>query len=228
LSEPANLDYKGAASYEEAIRGLRNSILLSDLDRRMRSLLVTSASPSEGKSTTAAHLAVSHAEQGKKTLLIDADLRRPAQHKRFGIENTVGLSTALTGAAPWRSVVVKSSQNACFHLIPAGPASRRASDLVGQAMLELLEEASHDYDLIILDAPPMLGFAESLQMATAVDGVVVIARAGKTERKAIGVVLATLDRLRVNVVGLALNQVKKGMSDTYSYYGYHHKYYSTN
>ena len=218
--------YKNSASYEEAIRTLRNSILLSDLDRRMHSLLVTSASPGEGKSTTAAHLAAAHAEQGKKTLLIDADLRRPSQHNRFGVSNAIGLSTALTGVLPWRDVVLKSPQTPALSVLPSGPSSRRASDLIGQLMVDILEEASKDYDLIVIDAPPILGFAEPLQLATAVDGVVVITRAGETSRKAVATVLATLDRLRTNVVGLVLNQVKKNMSDSYSYYGYYRKYYS--
>lgn len=218
--------YKNSASYEEAVRTLRNSILLSDLDRRMRSILITSASPSEGKSTTAAHLAFAHAEQGKRTLLIDADLRRPSQHKRFGISNAMGLSTALTGVLPWRDVVLKSAQTSTLFVLPSGPSSRRASDLIGQLMTDILEEASKDYDLIVVDAPPILGFAEPLQLATAVDGVVVVTKAGETSRKAVATVLATLDRLRANVVGLALNQVKKGMSDSYSYYGYYRKYYA--
>jgi len=227
LPEAGNANsYKNTASYDEAIRTLRNSILLSDLDRRMRSLLITSASPGEGKSTTAAHLAVAHSEQGKKTLLIDADLRRPSQHNRFGIPNAIGLSTALTGVLPWRDVVVKSPENPALHVLPSGPSSRRASDLIGQLMVDILEEASRDYDLIVIDAPPILGFAEPLQLATAVDGVVVVTRAGETSRKAVATVLATLDRLRANVVGLALNQVKRNMSDSYSYYGYYRKYYS--
>ncbi len=218
--------YRNSASYEEAVRTLRNSILLTDLDRRMRSLLVTSASPSEGKSTTAAHLAAAHAEQGKTTLLIDADLRRPSQHNRFGISNAIGLSTVLTGVLPWRDVVLKSSQTQMLSVLPSGPSSRRASDLIGQLMVDLLEEASKDYDLIVIDAPPILGFAEPLQLATAVDGVLVVTRAGETSRKAVATVLATLDRLRTNVVGLVLNQVKKNMSDSYSYYGYYRTYYS--
>ena len=216
--------YKDSASYEEAIRTLRNSILLSDLDRRMRSILITSASPSEGKSTTAAHLAVAHAEQGKKTLLIDADLRRPSQNNRFGVANDIGLSTALTGVLSWRDVVLKSPQTPALSLLPSGPSSRRASDLIGQLMVDILEDASRDYDLIVIDAPPILGFAEPLQLATAVDGVVVITRAGETSRKAVATVLATLDRLRANVVGLVLNQVKKNMSDSYSYYRYDRAY----
>lgn len=93
-------------------------------------------------------------------------------------------------------------------------------------MVEILESASKDYDLIIVDAPPLLGFAEPLQIAIAVDGVMVVTRAGETTRKAVATVLAALDRLRVNVVGLALNQVTKEMSDTYYYYGYYRRYYA--
>ncbi len=84
---------------------------------------------------------------------------------------------------------------------------------------------SFTYDLVILDAPPLLGFAEPLQMATAVDGVVVVTRAGQTTRKAVSVVMSTLTRLRANVVGLVLNEVYKEMSDSYYYYGYYSKYY---
>ena len=93
-------------------------------------------------------------------------------------------------------------------------------------MTDMLEEASKDYDLIVIDAPPILGFAESLQLATAVDGVVVITRAGETSRKAVATVLVTLGRLRANVVGLVLNQVTKNMSDSYSHYAYYKTYYS--
>jgi succinoglycan biosynthesis transport protein ExoP len=217
--------YKGITSYEEAIRTLRNAILLTDFDRRLNSLLVTSASPGEGKSTTCIHLAIAHADQGKKTLIIDADLRRPTVHKRFGLSASVGLSDVLTGMLNWRDVVVQVSDRPHLFVIPAGPASRRASDLIGPMMVDILDEASKEYDLIMVDAPPILGFAEPLQMATAVDGVVMVAYAGETSRKAVATALATLRRLHANIVGLALNQVKKELSDSYYYYGYYRKYY---
>jgi Mrp family chromosome partitioning ATPase len=108
--------------------------------------------------------------------------------------------------------------------LPAGPPSRRAGDLVGRGIVELLESAMTEYDLVILDAPPLLGFAEPLQMATAVDGVIVVARAGQTSRKSVATVLATLTRLRAKVVGLVLNQVHKELSESYYYYGYYRSY----
>ncbi|MBI3681359.1 MAG: polysaccharide biosynthesis tyrosine autokinase [Acidobacteria bacterium] len=215
-------------SYGEAIRTLRNSILLSDFDRRLRSLLVTSASPGEGKSTIAAHLAATHASQHHRTLLIDGDLRRPSVHKRFGISSLVGLSNVLTSEVPWRDALVKPEGLPDLDILPAGPPSRRAADLIGRGLMELLEEAGPQYDLVILDAPPLLGFAEPLQMATAVDGVVVVTRAGDTNRKAVAAVLATLSRLRANVMGIVLNQVHQEMSDSYYYYSHYGKYYRPN
>ena len=89
----------------------------------------------------------------------------------------------------------------------------------------MLEEASAEYDLVMLDAPPLLGFAEPLQMATAVDGVIVVARAGRTNRKAVASVLATLNRLRAKVMGLVLNEVHAELSESYYYYGYYRSYY---
>ncbi len=211
--------------FEEAIRTLRNSILLADSDRRLRTLLITSASPGEGKSTTAAHLALIHAEQGRKTLLIDGDLRKPSVHKRFDIHATRGLSNVLTAECPWRDVLVSPEHLPDLHILPAGPPSRRASDLIGRGLAEILEEATDGYDLVILDGPPLLGFAEPLQMATIADGVIVVTRAGETSRKAVSSVLSTLRRLRANVIGVVLNEVHREMSDSYYYHGYYHKYY---
>lgn len=216
---------RAIAGFTESVRTLRNSILLADFDRRLRSLLVTSPSPSEGKSTTAVHLAIAHAEQGKKTLLIDCDLRRPSVHRKFGFTAPSGLSSVLLGEAKWPQVLMKPETVPHLEILPAGPASRRASDLVGSGISELLEEISGHYDLVIIDAPPLLGFAEALQMATCVDGVLVVARAGETNRKAVGSVITTLTRLRVNVLGLVLNEVKRDSSDSYYYYGNYGKYY---
>ena len=213
------------SGFGEAVRALRNSILLGNFDRNYRSLLVTSAAPGDGKTTTAANLAAAHAEQGKRTLLIDGDLRRPSVHRNFNLPGAVGLSNALLGEISWREALIQTEALPDLYILPAGPPSRRASDLVGRGLSELLEEASLEYDLVILDAPPLLGFAEPLQMATAVDGVIVVARAGRTNRRAVASVLATLHRLRAKVVGLVLNEVHKELSDSYYYYGYYRSYY---
>ena len=214
------------SSYEEAIRTLRNSILLTDFDRRLRTMLVTSASPSEGKSTIAMHLAIAHDQQHKRTLLIDGDLRRPSVHKRFSLKSDVGLSDVLVNHATWSETTLSPDGLEHLDIIPAGSASpRRAADFIGRGLEAIIEEASAKYDLIIVDAPPLLGFPEPLQMAAAVDGVVVVTRAGQTSRKAVALVLNTLSRLRANVVGLVLNEVNYSTSDSYYYYSYYRKYY---
>ncbi|HLH01915.1 MAG TPA: polysaccharide biosynthesis tyrosine autokinase [Bryobacteraceae bacterium] len=224
---PASGRYEGISSYEEAVRTLRNAILLPDFDRNMRSLLVTSAMPAEGKSTCIIHLAIAHAEQGKRTLIIDADLRRPSIHKKLGLDGSVGLSNALLGELDWKETVFHTDDWPGLDVLPAGTASRRASDLIGSMMIDILDEAEKEYDLILVDAPPLLGFAETMQVATAVDGVVVMARAGQTSRRAVGSVLATLKRLRANVIGLVLNEVDKNSTGGYYYYhGDYRKYYS--
>ncbi len=214
----------GLSAFQEAIRTLRNSILLTDFDRRIRTLMVTSSGPSEGKSTTAAHLATAHAQQGRRTLLIDGDLRRPSLHRRFDLTAAKGLSTVLTSDTAWRSVLIQHASLATLDILPAGPPSRRAADLVGAQLTALLEDAAGEYDLVILDSPPLLGFPEPLQMAASVDGVVMVALAGRTNRKALSSAVGTLKRLRANIVGIILNEVRADSSDNY-YYHYHPKYY---
>jgi succinoglycan biosynthesis transport protein ExoP len=229
LVPAAKTDDQALTNYEEAIRTLRNSILLTDFDRRLRSVLMTSASPSEGKSTVAAHLAATHAGQGRRTLLIDGDLRRPSVHRLFQAPNSVGLSNVLLEQISWRDALIRLDEPKGLDLLPAGPSTRRASDLIGAGLAEVIEEATREYDLVVLDAPPLLGFAEPLQMATAVDGVIVVARAGNTSRKALSSVVTTLARLRANLVGVVLNEVHREVSSGYYYYyGRYNGYYGRN
>jgi polysaccharide biosynthesis transport protein len=211
--------------YNEAIRTLRNSLVLTDFDRRIRTLMLTSPSPSEGKSTISAHLAMAHAMQGRKTLLIDADLRRPSVHRQFSMPNTQGLSNVLNHEVEWQNVIVSSAETPNLDILTAGPASRRAADLVGAELTKVLEAATTKYDLVILDTPPLLGFSEPLQIATAVDGVLVVALAGSTNRKALRTAVNMLTRLRANLLGVVLNGVNANTSDGYYYHYYHSKYY---
>jgi polysaccharide biosynthesis transport protein len=219
---------RSMSSFEEAIRMLRNSILLSDVDRRLRTILITSATPGEGKSTAAMHLAVAHADQGKKTLLIDADLRRPTLDKKLGISDSgPGLTGIMLGEASLEDSIIQIPQVPNLHVVPAGAASRRASDLIGGNIADILDEAVRTYDLTILDAPPMLGFAEAMQLAIAVDGVVVIAVAGETNRKAVTMVVSTLRRLKANLLGIVLNRLSTE-SGNYYYYRYYDYYRPSN
>jgi capsular exopolysaccharide synthesis family protein len=217
----------GVSRFEEAVRTLRNSILLSGtFDRRLRSLMITSAIPAEGKTTTASHLAIAFAQlkhkTGLKTLLIDCDMRRPGVHAKMGIDPEVGLAAVLQDGTPWRDKLVKLVDLPDLDILAAGRSSRRSADLIGASLQRILEEAIPEYDLVIVDAPPILGFPEPLQMAAAVDGVILVALAGQTDRDAVRSALTTLQRVRANVVGLVLNEVTKDMSYAYQY---HHRYH---
>ncbi len=210
--------------FEEAVRTLRNTILLSNFDRPIRSLMVTSATPGEGKSTVSLHLAMAHAQQNHKTLLIDCDLRRPSLDRKLGMNPESGMTTVLLNGLDWRDSVVPVAGVDNLSVLLAGPVSRLAADMIGNALPRLLQEASAMYDLVIIDTPPALGFPEPLQMAAVVDAVVLIALAGQTDRKALASVVSTLKRLRANVAGVVLNEVTRDVADSYYYHGYYGKY----
>jgi capsular exopolysaccharide synthesis family protein len=218
-------NYRSISAFEEAIRTLRNTILLSDFEQRLRSIAVTSAQPGDGKTTLAVHLAAANAARGKKTLIVDGDLRRPSVHARFGLTQREGLSNVLTGELMWREVILSPEGRPNLSVLPAGPGSHRAADLIGPRLSELLDEFAKEYDLVILDSPPLLGFAECLQMAAAADGVLIVARAGETRKKSAATVISTLRRIRANILGVVLNRVtQQTSSDGYSYYGYNYRY----
>jgi capsular exopolysaccharide synthesis family protein len=212
--------YRSISGFEEAVRTIRNTILLSDFEQRLRSIVMTSATPGEGKTTLAVYLAVANAARGKKTLLVDGDLRRPSIHARFGLSPREGLSNILTGEKAWQDVVIQVKDRPDLYLLPSGPGSHRAADLIGPRLAELLDEFAKEFDLVIVDSPPLLGFAECLQMANAADGVLIVSRAGETKRKAVASVVSALQRLRCNIIGVVLNHVTHSTSEGgYSYYG---------
>jgi polysaccharide biosynthesis transport protein len=147
---------------------------------------------------------------------------------RFGLSPKEGLSNVLTGEIDWHDAVVPIEGKPNLRLLPSGPSSHRAADLIGPRLAELLDEFGKHYDLVILDSPPLLGFAECLQMATAADGVLIVTRAGVTTRKGVSAVVSTLARLRANLVGVVLNQVRRNTSaEGYSYYGYYRYRYES-
>ncbi|HVN04970.1 MAG TPA: polysaccharide biosynthesis tyrosine autokinase [Bryobacteraceae bacterium] len=209
IASPATAD----GAFAEAVGTLRNSILLASSERRPRSLMITSATPAEGKTTTAVHLAIMHARQKHKTLLIDCDLRQPGVHAMLGIAREAGLTAVLQNGLKWREKLVKIQGVDDLDILPAGPSSRASAGLIGQRLPAILEEAKYVYDLIVVDSPPMLGIPEPLQMAAAVDGVVLIARAGKTSFRTVATALTALERVRAKVIGVVLNSVSRNMSD---------------
>ncbi len=222
--QPAGRHASATDSFSESIRTLRNSILLGSSNGPLHSLLITSATPSEGKTTTAVHLALAHAQQKIRTLLIDADLRRPGVHRLLRLPEDVGLSSVLADGHDWRTCLLALDGVPDLAILTAGKPTRRAADLIGSGLPALVAEAAREYDLVVVDSPPLLGFPEPLQIAAVVDGVVLITVAGRTPRKAIAGALNTLARVRARTLGLVLNAVTNDLSD-YSYYGYYGKYY---
>jgi capsular exopolysaccharide synthesis family protein len=206
--------------FDDAIRTLRNSILLGNTGEPLKSLLIVSAFPREGKTTVATHLAMAHAQQKHRTLLVDGDMRRPGVYPAMGIKDNAGFATALRNGMHWRKEIRSIQGIPELHVLGAGPDSADTVDLVGPGLAQILQEAKEDYDLVIVDAPPLLGFPEPLQMAATVDGVVVIALAGRTARQALEFLLSALQRVRANVVGLVLNETRHAAGKGYQYYGY--------
>jgi capsular exopolysaccharide synthesis family protein len=226
VPSPNSKGYYGTtSSFEEAVRTIRNTILLSDFEGRLRSIALTSAAPSEGKTTIAAHLGIANADRGKRTLLVDCDLRRPSLHSKFGFTPREGLSNVLTGDLAWQNAIHSIEGKPNLSLLPAGPGSHRAADLIGPRLSSLLDEFNKEYDLVIIDSPPLLGFAECLQIATAADGVLIVSLAAETKRKAVAAVVSTLKKLRTNIIGVVMNQVGQNTSSggySYGYYRYGH------
>jgi capsular exopolysaccharide synthesis family protein len=204
------------ASYHQAIRGIRNNVLLADIDRPIRSLLVTSAYTSEGKSTTSIQLAVAHAEQCRRTLIIDADLRRPVIQKRLKVESYTGLSDVLEGRMHWTDAVKPVEGYETLDILPSGYQLQRPTDLIDGPIAILLKQVTAAYDLVIVDTPPTLGFTESVQIAPHVDGVFVVAHAGQTSQKAVADVLCALRGVRANLLGVVLNHCEADM-DGYNF-----------
>ncbi len=203
--------------YEEAVRMLRNAIGLAGANHALGTLLITSSGPGEGKSTTAAHLAAAFAQAGKKVLLVDADLRRPSLHKKFDITKKIGLSDVLAHRILPVDVIVEVNVPGLF-VMPAGPAMLNAADLISQGFAGVLNQTARNFDLVIVDAPPMLGASETQELSHMVDGVLVVTKADSTSARELGDTLTVLTRSRANVLGVVMNEVKSSRLKGFGYY----------
>jgi polysaccharide biosynthesis transport protein len=208
------------AQYMEAMFGLRTFLSSSMSKEHIRTIAVTSALHGEGKSTTTAQLGQALAQIGKKVLIIDADMRRPTMHKILGVRQTPGLSDILNGDIIGSDpIAVVQSPN--LFLLPAGPASRRAADLVSLGLSTVLANLPREFEVVLIDCPPVHGAAEAQEIASLSDGVLMLTNANTTSGRVVSAALAALMRSRSNVLGLIMNQVRAG-SSTYGYaYGYY-------
>jgi polysaccharide biosynthesis transport protein len=214
ISEPRS---RGAESY----RALRNSILLSSIDRPVRSILITSALPGEGKSSTAANYAVILAQKGVRVLLVDADLRRPTLHKYFGVPNTAGLSDSILGEADGAAIVAPIPFLPELHFLPAGGKVSLPSEALGSMKFQtMFNEWEKQYDTVVFDSAPVLSVSDTVPLASWADSVVLVVRAGVTPLSALQRTKTILKRAHVRIAGVVLNDSSNRMGD----YGYYAKY----
>jgi capsular exopolysaccharide synthesis family protein len=209
-------------AFNDAISVLLNSILLGSGERRLRSILISSAFPKEGKTTIATHLAAAHARQKRRTLLIDGDMRCPGVSTLLNVGDKKGFSKALKNGMDWRAELIHAPSLAELDILAAGPDPRSGADLIGAGLSRILEQAN-EYELVVVDTPPLFGFPEPLQMAAAVDGVVIVALAGRTGEEALQSLLGMLHRIRANVLGVVLNEARQSDGYPSRYYGYAQK-----
>ncbi|MDE5053935.1 CpsD/CapB family tyrosine-protein kinase [Niallia taxi] len=211
--------YNPKSPVSEQYRTIRTNILYSSIDEEIRSVMVTSSGPGEGKSTTTANLAVVFAQQGKTVLLVDADLRKPTVHYTFKLTNTVGLTSVLTNQTALMEAVNKTDEDNLF-ILSSGPVPPNPSELLGsRAMHYFMEQALEEFDLIIFDTPPVLAVTDAQILGNLCQGSILVVSSGKTEKDSL---LKTKDLLEVSncrVLGVVLNNKKVDKNGSYYYYG---------
>lgn len=204
----------------ESYRSARTALQFATSDGVPRTLLVTSTRPGEGKSTSVLALAQSFAQMGRHVLLVDADLRNPAQHNLGTLDNSRGLSNVLAGALAWREAVIAGEAGA-HDLIACGPLPPNPAELLaGPRLATLLEEARRDYDLVILDSPPVLGLADALVLGHLADGMLLVIEAGGPRVDHVRDALKRLRASRTRVIGALLTK----LDARHAAYGYGYAY----
>ena len=209
----------------ESYRALRTSLLLSNLGAPPKVIMVTSALPQEGKTTTSINCAVVLAQKGIRVLLIDADLRRPSIHKTLGMGPRSGLSNVLTGSATLETAITRSPILPNLDVLPAGtPPPNPAELLASVNMRNVLEELRGHYDHIVVDTPPTLSVTDAVVLSPRADAIVLVIRSGQTTKQALRRSRDILTQVNAKVSGVLLNAVDLSSPDYYYYYEYQGKY----
>ena len=192
----------------EAYRTLRTNLSFYSLDDPLRTLVVTSPAPDEGKSTTIANLAVTIAQGGRRTILVDCDLRRPSLHELFSRQNDTGLTTMVLDEHADLRLHDTGIDN--LQLLPAGPKPPNPADLLGSRHLDrVLAQLKEQADMVLIDAPPVVGVTDAAVLGAKADGVLLVVNAGKTRRDHAERAKELLEKARVRIVGVALTNAPK-------------------
>lgn len=216
----AHNDLKNPAT--EAYRVIRTSIQFAQAGKELKTLAVTSCMPNEGKSMTAANLAVVLTQAGKSVLILDCDMRNPTVHKNFGLSNKLGLSSCISMDTPL-SAAVQATKVDNLYALTSGVIPPNPSELLGsERMRELLQEAREIYDYVLIDLPPVLPVADPLVLGAMVDGVVLVINSGEVKVDLARDVKKQLQHAGANILGVVLNKVR---SEHHGYgYGYYYYY----
>ncbi len=223
---------KPRSQSSEAYRSLRTAILLSCAGDAPKVLLVTSALPQEGKTTTSINLAIVLAQQGRRVLLVDADLRRPSIHRSFGFRSTPGLSEALAGREKPEKIVHQTATLPNLFIVPAGSTPPHPAELLSSVVFtNFLNMWRQEFDHVVIDTPPILSVTDAVLLSVISDRVVIVIRAGKTTRTALRRSRTLLGQVQANVLGVVINAVDLSSPDYYYYYysgtkgygGYYHE-----
>jgi receptor protein-tyrosine kinase len=190
----------------EAFRTLRTNIEFASVDRATHSMLVTSAVAGEGKTVVASNLALMFAQAGRRTLLVDADLRVPAIHRIFNVANTTGLTTLLRGEATSVASVARATEEPNLGIVTSGPLPPNPAEILGSARMRgLIELLTKEAEVVVFDSPPLVPVTDAAVLARQIDGTIVVVRAGKTRRSVFRSGLEALRRVGAPILGVTLN-----------------------
>jgi capsular exopolysaccharide synthesis family protein len=216
------------SQFSEAFRSLRTSLLLSTTGHPPKIIVLTSATPSEGKTTVASNLAAILAQRDTRVLLIDGDLRRPNIHHRFGLNGKIGLTTVLTGATKLEATVQTVREIPNLDILPSGPVPPFPTEMLSSGAMEaILERCREMYDYIVIDSPPILSVTDGVILSRQADAVVLVVRHGKSSKHVVRRGRDILLRSGAGITGIVLNAVDLNSPEYYGYYGYSGYSYSS-
>lgn len=211
------LDKDPKSLLREAYRTLRTNIQFSSIDKSLKSILITSSVAAEGKTTISINLAHAISQIDKRVILIDADLRRPMIHKTLELSNLTGLTTVLIESIDY-GAYVQTFSGGNLDILTSGPIPPNPSELLGSRRMQLfLERIKEDYDMVIIDSPPVGMVTDAAILSTIVDGTILVCLTGRTEINVIKATKSALDKVNANIIGVVMNQVPIEKGKYYSY-----------